>query len=57
MKEKRHAISGMVSEIQQKEMQKDDIIQKIEKLREEQAKRKERKWIFKNKINGLNHLS
>ncbi|XP_073329844.1 kinetochore protein Spc25 [Pagrus major] len=41
LKEKRHAISGMVSEIQQKELQKDDIIQKIEKLREEQAKRKD----------------
>ncbi|XP_070770812.1 kinetochore protein Spc25 [Enoplosus armatus] len=41
LKEKRHAISDMISEIQQKEMQKDDIIQKIEKLKEEQAKRKE----------------
>nr|XP_046259216.1 kinetochore protein Spc25 [Scatophagus argus] len=41
LKEKRHAISEMISEIQQKEMQKDDIIQKIEKLKEEQGKRKE----------------
>lgn len=41
LKEKKHAISDMISEIQQKEMQKDDIIQKIEKLKEEQAKRKE----------------
>ncbi|XP_059198912.1 kinetochore protein Spc25 [Centropristis striata] len=41
LKEKKRAISEMVSEIQQKEMQKDDIIQKIEKLKEEQTKRKE----------------
>lgn len=41
LKEKQHAISEMISEIQQKEMQKDNIIQKIEKLKEEQAKRKE----------------
>ncbi|XP_044073486.1 kinetochore protein Spc25 [Siniperca chuatsi] len=41
LKEKQHAISDMISEIQQKEMQKDDIIQKIDKLKEEQAKRKE----------------
>ncbi|XP_054471248.1 kinetochore protein Spc25 [Anoplopoma fimbria] len=41
LKGKRQAISGMISEIQQKEMQKDDIIQKIEKLKEDQAKRKE----------------
>lgn len=41
LKEKRHAISDMISEIQQKEVQKDDIIQKIEKLKDEQAKRKE----------------
>ncbi|XP_031714093.1 kinetochore protein Spc25 [Anarrhichthys ocellatus] len=41
LKGKRHAVSEMISEIQQKEMQKDDIIQKIEKLKEEQAKRKE----------------
>lgn len=41
LKRKQHAISEMISEIQQKEMQKDDIIQKIEKLKEEQAKRKE----------------
>ncbi|XP_068428946.1 kinetochore protein Spc25 [Clinocottus analis] len=41
LKGKRHAISEMISEIQQKEMQKDDIKEKIEKLQEEQAKRKE----------------
>ncbi|XP_038576391.1 kinetochore protein Spc25 [Micropterus salmoides] len=41
LKEKQHAISDLMSEIEQKEMQKDDIIQKIEKLKEEQAKRKE----------------
>ncbi|XP_070694339.1 kinetochore protein Spc25 [Pempheris klunzingeri] len=41
LKEERHAISEMISEIQQKEMQKDDIIQKIEKLKEEHNKRKE----------------
>lgn len=41
LKEKRHAISDVISEIQQKEMQKDEIIHKIEKLKEEQAKRKE----------------
>lgn len=35
-----------MAEIQQKEMQKDNIILKIEKLREEQAKRKECKLIF-----------
>ncbi|XP_030614704.1 kinetochore protein Spc25 [Archocentrus centrarchus] len=41
LKEKRHAISEVMSEIQEKEMQKEDIIQKIEKLKEEQKKRKE----------------
>lgn len=41
LKEKQHAISEVLSEIQQKEMQKDDIIQKIERLKEDQAKRKE----------------
>ncbi|KAK9537580.1 hypothetical protein VZT92_005184 [Zoarces viviparus] len=41
LKGKQHAVSEMMSEIQQKEMQKDDIIQKIGKLKEEQAKRKE----------------
>ncbi|AWP13081.1 putative kinetochore protein Spc25 isoform 4 [Scophthalmus maximus] len=41
LKEKQHDISEVISEIQQKEMQKDEIIQKIEKLKEEQAKRKE----------------
>ncbi|KAM6954940.1 kinetochore protein Spc25 isoform 1-T4 [Lycodopsis pacificus] len=41
LKGKQHAVSEMISENQQKEMQKDDTIQKIEKLKEEQAKRKE----------------
>lgn len=40
LKEKRHAISEVMSEIQQKEMQKDDIIQKIERLKEEHAEKK-----------------
>lgn len=42
LKEKRQAISEVISEIQEKDMQKEDIIQKIEKLKEEQTKRKER---------------
>lgn len=41
LKEKRCTISEMMSEVQEKEMQKEDIIQKINKLKEEQAKRKE----------------
>nr|XP_043875787.1 kinetochore protein Spc25 isoform X2 [Solea senegalensis] len=41
LREKRCDISKVISEIQQKEMQKDDIIQKIEQLKEEQAKRKD----------------
>ncbi|XP_005723495.1 kinetochore protein Spc25 [Pundamilia nyererei] len=41
LKEKRQAISEVISEIQEKDMQKEDIIQKIEKLKEEQTKRKE----------------
>nr|XP_020450469.1 kinetochore protein Spc25 [Monopterus albus] len=41
LKEKHNGISDVISEIQQKEMQKDELIQKIEKLKEEQAKRKE----------------
>ncbi|KAK2839762.1 hypothetical protein Q5P01_013502 [Channa striata] len=41
LKEKQHAISKVMDEIQWKEMQKDDIIQKIQKLKDEQAKRKE----------------
>lgn len=48
LKEKQHAISGTLSEIETKEMKKDDIIQKIEKLKEEQAKRKACKLIFEN---------
>ncbi|KAM9851283.1 kinetochore protein Spc25 [Aulostomus maculatus] len=41
LKEKRHNMSEVVAEIQQKEIQKDNIIQKIERVKEEQAKRKE----------------
>ncbi|XP_041858283.1 kinetochore protein Spc25 [Melanotaenia boesemani] len=41
LKEKRCTISEMMSEVQEKEMQKEDIIQKINKLKEEQTKRKE----------------
>lgn len=40
LKQKQQHISEMLSEIQQKEVHKDDIIQKIEKLKEEHAKRK-----------------
>lgn len=47
LKEKQHAISEVISEIQQKEMQKDDVIRKIEKLKEEQSKRKESKLILR----------
>lgn len=48
LKEKQHAISEVISQIQQKETQKDDIIRKIEKLKEEQAKRKESKLILRD---------
>ncbi|KAJ4933145.1 hypothetical protein JOQ06_029980 [Pogonophryne albipinna] len=41
LKVKRHAVSEMISEIEHKDMQKEDIIQKIETLKEEQSKRKE----------------
>ncbi|XP_053184655.1 kinetochore protein Spc25 [Scomber japonicus] len=41
LKEKQHAISEVISEVQQKEMQKDILIQKIEKLKGEHAKRKD----------------
>ncbi|XP_011608304.1 kinetochore protein Spc25 [Takifugu rubripes] len=40
LEEKEHAISETLSEIKQKEMQKGEIIQKIEKLKEEHSKRK-----------------
>lgn len=43
LKEKRHAISETISEVQEKEMQKEDLILKIQKLKEEQIKRKEGK--------------
>lgn len=41
MKEKKNAISTMMTEIQQKEVQKDDIIEKTQRLREEQVKRRD----------------
>ncbi|XP_026152194.1 kinetochore protein Spc25 [Mastacembelus armatus] len=41
LKEKQQTISEVTYEIQQKEIQKDDIIEKIEKLKEEQVKRKQ----------------
>lgn len=46
LEEKEHAISETVSEIKQKEMQKEEIIQKIEKLKEEHSKRKNSKLVF-----------
>lgn len=50
LEEKEQAISETASEIEQKERQKEEIIQKIEKLKEEQAKRKNSKvvvWTLK----------
>ncbi|MED6262529.1 hypothetical protein ATANTOWER_021127 [Ataeniobius toweri] len=41
LKETRDALSEMMSEVQEKEMQKEDIIQKIQNLKEEQMKREE----------------
>ncbi|XP_061926648.1 kinetochore protein Spc25 [Entelurus aequoreus] len=41
LKEKQHAIAEMASDIDQKEIQKLAIIQKIEKLKEDQTRRKE----------------
>ncbi|XP_061731755.1 kinetochore protein Spc25-like [Nerophis ophidion] len=41
LKEKQHAITGMASDIDQKKIQKDAIIQKIERLKEENVRRKE----------------
>lgn len=46
LKKKEKATSETVSEIEQKEMQKEEIIQKIERLKEEQAKRKNSKLVF-----------
>lgn len=46
LKEKELATSETASEIEQKEIQKEEIIQKIEKLNEEQAKRKNSKLVF-----------
>uniref|UniRef100_A0A8C7ZPQ0 Kinetochore protein SPC25 n=1 Tax=Oryzias sinensis TaxID=183150 RepID=A0A8C7ZPQ0_9TELE len=41
LKEKQHAVSEMLSEIQEKDTEKEKIIQKIENLKEEQIKRKQ----------------
>uniref|UniRef100_A0A096LWN6 non-specific serine/threonine protein kinase n=1 Tax=Poecilia formosa TaxID=48698 RepID=A0A096LWN6_POEFO len=41
LKEKRRAISDMMSEVQEKEMQKEDIILKIQRDKEDQMKRKD----------------
>ncbi|KAM6934265.1 kinetochore protein Spc25 [Xenentodon cancila] len=41
IKKERCAISEVMSQVQEKGMQKEDIIQKIDKLKEEQTKRKE----------------
>ncbi|XP_012721368.2 kinetochore protein Spc25 [Fundulus heteroclitus] len=41
LKERQRAIPETMSEVQHKEMQKEDIIQKIQKLKEDQMKRKE----------------
>lgn len=46
IKEKQHEISDVISEINQKETQKDKILAKIQKLREEQAKRQEGTFTF-----------
>lgn len=46
LKERQVDISEVMSEVQQKESQKTDIIQKIERLQDELAKRKESKLIF-----------
>lgn len=46
LKEKEQATSETVSDIEQKEMQKEEIIQKIERLKDEQAKRKNSKLVF-----------
>lgn len=45
IKEKQHEISDTISEINQKETQKDKILAKIQKLQEEQAKRQEGPFI------------
>nr|XP_057938017.1 kinetochore protein Spc25 [Doryrhamphus excisus] len=41
LKEKRHAIAEVTSDVEQKEIQKDTIIERIEKLKAEQAQQKE----------------
>lgn len=57
LKEKRNVVSELMSEIEQKEMQKEDIIHRIEKLKEEQAKRKEligaQNKLNKNRLKNL----
>lgn len=44
--EKQYKISHLVSETNQKETQKDNVLAKIQKLREEQAKRQDGTFIF-----------
>lgn len=57
IKGKQLEISDMISEINQKETQKDNILAKIQKLREEQAKRQEGTFIFGTISSiGLLHL-
>lgn len=46
LKEKQDAIAEVVSEVQQKETQRDVLIQKIEKLKEEQDKIKDCKLML-----------
>ncbi|XP_017279875.1 kinetochore protein Spc25 [Kryptolebias marmoratus] len=57
LKEKQRAISEVMSEVQEKEMQKEDVIQKIEKLTEDQTRRKalieSQNKVNKNKLQNL----
>lgn len=46
MKEKQHDISDLITEINQKETQKENIMVKIQNLRDEQAKRQAGTFIF-----------
>lgn len=57
LKEKRRAVSEVMSEVQEKERQKNDIIQKIQKLTEEQTKRKECKIFFPNEVYKVSRKS
>lgn len=44
--EKQHKISHLISEMNRKQTQKDNMLAKIQKLQEEQAKRQEGTVIF-----------